>query len=255
MTAARPAGRAAAAPHPFRSSRRRRSSYADGGGRDRELIILGYGAVANTIDIPGVNGSNRWFARNNGRLILPKIPIAPGTAAYTWGEAPADPTIDLVNSVRLTLHDAANPGKLDVSLLDKHRADVPALPQGYTFVGVGSMDLGLSKPGGGVNLVVRYDDGLAQELGLNEASLKLWQYEGGAWLRINDSSFARDMANHILSGHAGADATFFAVSAPEPGAAALLCLTGAAVLLRRPSRQDRARPEQFAGHGRGGQPR
>jgi RNA polymerase sigma factor (sigma-70 family) len=206
---------------------------ADGGGRAHELVLLGYGAVTSTVENNPAGGTNGWYARNMGRLFLPKIPVAPGTGTYTWGEDPADPTIDLVNSVRLTLHDAVNPGKLDVSLLDKHRAEVPTLPTGHTFIGVWSLDTGLTKPAGGVELVVRYDDGLAHDLGLNEGSLKLWQYESGEWRRINDSSFARDLTNHILSGHADPGLTFFAVSAPEPGALFVFGLAGAALLMRR----------------------
>jgi hypothetical protein len=204
-----------------------------GGGRGRELILLGYGAVTSTVENNPAGGANGWYARNLGRLFLPKIPVSPGTGTYTWGEDAADPTIDLVNSVRVTLHDALNPGKVDISLLDNHRAEVPTLPVGHTFIGVWSLDTGLTKPAGGVDLTVRYDDGLARDLGLNEPSLKLWQYESGEWQRINDSSFARDLANHTLSGHADPGLTFFAVSAPEPGALAVVTIAGAVVLLRR----------------------
>jgi hypothetical protein len=197
------------------------------------LIFLGYGAVTNTIENADVHGANGWFARNGGRLFLPKLAVTPGTGTYTWGEAADDPTLDLVNSVRLTLREARNPGKIDLSLLDKHRADVPALPQGHTFIGVWSIDTGLTKPAGGIDLAVRYDDALASDLGLNEARLKLWQFEQGQWLRINDGSFGRDMGHHILSGHAAADLTFFAVSAPEPGTIGAVFVAGAALLLRR----------------------
>ena len=84
-----------------------------------------------------------------------------------------------------------------------------------------------------MDLVVRYDDALASELGLNEGSLKLWQYESGEWLRINDASFARDLQNHILSGNADPGLSFFAVSAPEPAAVGFVLVVGAPLLLRR----------------------
>jgi len=203
---------------------------ADGGGQDRALIFSGYAAVQNTVDNPA-NGRNGWFAKDGGRLILPKLTVLPGTHTYTWGENEDDPTIDLVNSVRVTLEGAKAPGKLDISLLDKSRADVPALPTGHTFIGVWSFDAGATRATG-VDLTVRYDDGLAKSLGLNESVLKLWRYDGTQWVRINDSSFARDLGNHLLSGHAE-ELTFFAVSAPEPSA--LACLAGIAgmALLRR----------------------
>ena len=207
---------------------------ADGYGVDRSLIFLGYASVTNTLDNEGARGANGWYARNNGRLTLPKISTAAGTGTYTWGENPADPTIDLVNSVRFTLHDAISAGKVDIALLDKHRADVPELPKGHTFVGVWSIDTGMSRPQGGVDLTVRYDDGLARQLGLNEGVLKIWRYADNEWVRMDhDAAFLRDSAHHILSVHTPADFTYFAVSAPEPGAVALVLVAGGALLLRR----------------------
>ncbi|HZN65156.1 MAG TPA: PEP-CTERM sorting domain-containing protein [Tepidisphaeraceae bacterium] len=204
-----------------------------GGGQFRSLIFLGYGAVTSTIE-NGPGGHNGWFARGGGRLVLPKIVTAPGTHTYTWGEDALDPTLDLVNSARITLYDAQNPAKLDISLMDKTRPEVPSLPKGHTFIGVWSMDTGIARPAG-ADLAVRYDDGLAAQLGLNEASLKLWRYDAttAQWQRINDGSFARDMENNILSGHAEGPTSFFAVSAPEPSALGVLAIAGAAALRRR----------------------
>ena len=87
---------------------------------------------------------------------------------------------------------------------------------------------------GGVDLAVRYDDGLARQLGLNEGVLKLWRYSDNEWIRMDhDSTFERDPAHHILSVHAPPDFTYFAVSAPEPGAVALIIVVGGTLLLRR----------------------
>jgi hypothetical protein len=203
---------------------------ADGKGQDRALVFGGYSAVLNTVDNPP-GGRNGWFAENGGRLFLPKIPIAPGTHAYTWGESADDSQLDLVNSVRVTLHDAQSPGKLEISLLDKNRADVPTLPAGHTFIGVWSFDPGATFASG-VDLTVRYDDGLAHKLGLNENVLKLWRYDGSQWVRILDG-FSRDPDNNLLSGHADGAMSFFAVSAPEPAAVVWVGVAGALALLRR----------------------
>ena len=205
---------------------------ADGRGQDRVLAFLGYGAIVNSVD-NAAGRSNGWFAENGGRLFLPKIPITPGTHSYTWGDNADDPTIDMVNSVRVTLHEAQAPGKLEVSLLDKGRADVPALPAGHTFIGVWSFDAGVTRAAG-VDLTVRYDDRLAASLRLDESDLKLWRFDAGQWVRINDASFSRDVQNNLLSGHAHS-LSFFAVSAPEPGALGLVGLVSLA-LLRRPWR-------------------
>ena len=229
---------------------------ADGYGVDRALIFVGYPAVTNTIENPAAGGTNGWFACDGGRLILPKIPAARGTGTYTWGESPDDPTIDLVNSVRVTLRDARHADNIDVSLLDPGRGDVPALPGGHTFVGVWALDTGMTMPAG-VDLTVRYDDGLAASLGLDESALKLWQYDaagGGGWLRMDgDPTFARDTAQHLLSAHAAGSPTFFAVSAPEPGAAVPLLFGAAAALLRRRRRRETPDPRCRAEcHGCGG---
>jgi hypothetical protein len=215
---------------------------ADGRGVNRSLIFVGYGAVTNTLDNPANGGDSGWYARNGGRLVLPKMAVVPGTHTYTWGESPVDPTIDLVNSVRVTLREAQNPGRLDVSLLDKNRADVPALPTGHTFIGVWSIDLGLTRPST-IDLTVRYDDGLAASLGLDEAALKLWRYDGSQWLRINDATFSHDLENNLISGST-TSLEFFAVSAPEPSSVGLVLMSAVGLLRRRPRAKDAKAPRQ-----------
>ena len=204
---------------------------ADGYGRDRTLEFRGFKYVGNTFDNPTHGGTNGWFARDHGKLVLPNLRVRAGTHAYTWGDDPTDPTIDLVNSARLTIHDAVKDGPVRVSLLSKDRNDVPALPQGHTFIGIWQFeDGGLAH--GAVDLLVRYDDGLAEELKLDENVLKLWRYHDGQWIRINDSTFTRDTELNLIGGTAGA-LEYFAVSAPEPSAVAVLLLGGGAALLRR----------------------
>lgn len=213
---------------------------ADGYGMERDLEFRGFRYVGNGIENPAAGGTAGWFARDHGRLVLPAFRVRPGTAAYTWGEDPGDPTLDLVNSARLTLHDVAKPGLMTVALLSNDHADVPTLPNGHTFIGVWEVDAG-GLNDGAVDLTVRYDDGMARELGLNENSLKLWRYSEGEWLRINDASFWRDVELNLIGGTAppgGLD--FFAVSAPEPGTLGAAFVGAAIALLRRPRRRVRA---------------
>lgn len=206
---------------------------ADGYNVGRKLIIVGYDSVTNTIDNPTRDGTNGWFAVRGGRLVLPPIPVAPGTAAYTWGENPADPSIDLVNSVRVTLRDVRNADRMNLHLLAADSPDAPALPAGHTFIGLWSLSTNLAMPSG-IDLTVRYDDALAAELGLSENNLKLWYYDAAGWhLLLNDPSFARDVDLNLLSARAPGSPNFFAVSAPEPTGFALLALGGAALLLPR----------------------
>lgn len=206
---------------------------ADGYGTDRSLIFVGYPAVTSTIENPTIGGTNGWFATERGRLVLPAIPTQAGTHTYTWGEDPNDPTIDLVNSVRITLYDAKSDDRMSINLLAKDRSDVPTLPKGHTFIGVWSLDTNLARPSA-VDLLVRYDDGLAADLGLNENVLKLWYYDSSGWhLLLNDPSFSRDVAQNLLFAHAPGSPSFFAVSAPEPTGIALLALGAAATFMRR----------------------
>jgi RNA polymerase sigma factor (sigma-70 family) len=205
---------------------------ADGYGTDRTLEFSGFRYVGNSYDNPAHGGTNGWFAQDHGQLILPNLRIHAGTGTYTWGEDPTDPTIDLVNSVRLTVHDAAKDGPVRISLVSKDRLDVPTLPTGHNFIGIWKFEDG-GLPHGAVDLLVRYDDGLAEQLGLNENNLKLWRYSDGQWIRINDATFSRDVELNLIGGTAADAFTYFAVSAPEPATAAVLLFGGGALLLRR----------------------
>jgi len=211
---------------------------ADGYGTDRELEFSGFRYVGSGIENPADGGTNGWFARNRGKLTLPAFRVRTGTTVYTWGEDPGDPTLDLVNSVRLTLHDVAKAGLMQVSLLSKDNSEVPKLPTGHTFIGVWKFDAG-SLEHGDVDLVVRYDDGLAHELHLNENILKLWRYQDGEWIRMDhDASFWRDAGQHLLGVTVPAgNFDYFAVSAPEPATFCVVGVGGALALLRRPRRR------------------
>ena len=88
---------------------------ADGYGHLRSLDLSDFSSVSNTIDNPP-DGTNGWYAENGASLTLPPIAVAPGTHTYTWGENPLDPTLDLVNSVRFTVHDQPTPAKVSITL-------------------------------------------------------------------------------------------------------------------------------------------
>ena len=89
--------------------------------------------------------------------------------------------------------------------------------EGYTVERVATGQAGLERVArGGIDLVVRYDDALAAELGLNENVLKLWKYQDGQWTRIFDG-FERHPDLNILIGHTNGGIEYFAVSAPDTG--------------------------------------
>jgi RNA polymerase sigma factor (sigma-70 family) len=209
---------------------------ADGYRKDRTLDFSSFTEVTSNIENPPWGGAAGWFARRKGKLLLPPIPVAAGTGEYTWGEDAADPMLDLVNSVRFKMHDAAHDGAVSIALLSPLRSDIPALPEEHKFIGLWSIDAAGAGDFQNIDIQVRYDDAMADTLGLSEDILKLWEYDGvtSTWRRVDgDPVFARDTFNHIISGRISSDATYFAVSAPEPGAAVLVIVAGAALLRRR----------------------
>jgi hypothetical protein len=115
---------------------------------------------------------------------------------------------------------------------------VPKLPTGHTFIGVWKFDASEIEHGD-VDLVVRYDDGLAHDLHLNENILKLWRYQDGQWIRMDhDASFWRDVDQHLLGVTVPAgNFDYCAVSAPEPATLCVVGVGGALALLRRPRRR------------------
>jgi MYXO-CTERM domain-containing protein len=96
---------------------------------------------------------------------------------------------------------------------------------------VWSLDTGDILPAS-VDVSVRYDDALAADRGLDELGLKLWRYADGEWSLVTGESFWRDVDHNLMGGQTNG-LTFFAVSAPEPGAITTLLGLGAAALLRR----------------------
>lgn len=221
---------------------------ADGHGQGRTLDFYGFSQVVNSIENPPVGGKHGWFAKDGGRLTLPPMKVSAGTKTYTFGESEDDAVLDLVNSARLTLHDVPAEGSLEVSLLAVDRGGVPPLPRGHTFIGIWQVDLVSLAPDpvseivssdpmepGGIDLAVRYDDALAAQLGLDENALKLWKYSDGKWTRIL-GGFERYPELNILNGRVAGGVDYFAVSAPEPAAGALLLLGAGCLLARRPRR-------------------
>lgn len=160
------------------------------------------------------------------------IYVHPGDGIYAWSDSANGIHQGGVNSVNFTLNDASGYGVFNIQKLPNNTTLVPARPTGHTFIGIWAIDTLVNYSG--IDLQVRYDLVLAQSLGLDEKVLKLWVYDGQEWVRIMDSTFARDLENHMLSGSWGQGTIdYFAVSAPEPGSVFGLIFTGVAALLRR----------------------
>jgi RNA polymerase sigma factor (sigma-70 family) len=201
---------------------------ADGSGKTRVLDFATISSVTNSIENSADGGTNGFYARNGGRLVLPAIPVtAEGT--FTWGEDPLDPVLDLVNSARLVPHNVTQPGMLRISLVDPQSTDVPNLPDGIEALSVWTLDS--TAEFGSIDLMIRYDDVEAAMWGMTETDLTLWVYEG-SWRPIQ-GQLTRDLANHLLGGTATNPTFFAAAPIPEPAAIALAAIAAGTLLRRR----------------------
>ncbi len=212
---------------------------ADGGGVDRTLDLTGFSAV--TVATPSGPTATGWYAADHGRLSLPLVgsaaaptpretvgPVAAVTATgsprvdtvaaaasdttvLTWGADPTEAVLTPVNSVRLTIH--GGPVPTGLSLLSPDRSDAPAVPAADGApIGLWHVD---GAPLSAVDLVVRYDDHLADELAGDESAVMLWTMDtpAGGWTSVDPSTFNLDVADHLASGSAQ-DVSYFAVTVP-----------------------------------------
>ena len=167
-------------------------------------------------------------------ILGPRGLFVAGNGTYHWADRSAGIAAGGVNSVDFTLSGVApGGGVVAVDRLPVTTTLAPTRPTGHTFVGIWSLNS--TADFDTIRLTAHYDAALAESLGLPEDVLKLWVYDDGAWSRIMDASFARDMLNDTLSGTYDATPQFFAVSAPEPTVLGVLAV-GAYGLLRRRSR-------------------
>lgn len=160
----------------------------------------------------------------------------PGNGTYAWSDTSQGIIQGGVNSAVVTLHDTSGFGVLNIEKLANNTTLAPDRPTGHTFIGIWSVNSLLNYSS--IDLIVRYDEVLAESLGKREEILKLWIYDGTEWVRIMDSSFGRDLTNHTLTGSwTDGPIEYFGVSAPEPSAVFGLLVGGGAALLRRRRRQ------------------
>ena len=172
------------------------------------LDLSDVGGVTNSVENPA-NGRNGWYVGPNGKLVLPKIAAKAGTHSYSWGESAGDDTPDLVNSVRMTLHDVAAAGDVRLSLVAPGVAGVPAAPAGQRVLGLWALD-SEAVAAGGIDLLIRYDAYQAAAMGWTDADVRLLDYSDG-WHAVDGDMQA---AAHLIGGHVGDDVTYFAVTVP-----------------------------------------
>jgi hypothetical protein len=206
---------------------------ADGYGADRALDLSTAAGVVNSLDnSPG--GTNGWYAQRGGELLLPDLYAPVGqNVSLAWGESAGDRVPDLVNSLLLRADRVSHAGEVSIALVSLDRQDVPALPQGHRFIGLWRMDASAALEG--VELAVRYDEAMAQRLGIDESMLKLWMHApGGQWQRLDERDLGRWPDINILIGRdVAGDSNWLAISAPEPAWLGGVLLAGWMLVRRR----------------------
>jgi len=219
---------------------------ADGYGVDRDLDLRSFSLVASFAgldpSVPLLQGDGTqagWYAQNHGRLLLPTYVDGP---LVLWGTAPlgdgADEAGVPVNCLALMFQGLQEAPPLSIALLAPDRAD---LPPGTTGTILGIWDIALESPllnGVSAELTFRYDDFLAAAIGLAEADILIYHFDGLSWVPLEtfvDTEAHTAMTSGVTSFSpfaVGLNITNQPAAIPEPGTLALLGL-GALGLLRR----------------------
>ena len=222
---------------------------ADGGGQDRTLNLTSFSAV-QVAPAGASTAATGFYAAAGGRLTLPVVAVntpaatvvaaaagptatplvatvmtalpytPPKTLTYTWGgiaEVGGSAMLSAVNSVNLTV--ANEPGATaptSLSLLATDRSDAPAVPAA-DGAPVGLWAVGSEgTPLADVQIMVRYDDHLVDELGGVESAVELWtlgDQAGASWQPVDPATLDVDTDDHLVSGSA-TDVSYFAVTVP-----------------------------------------
>lgn len=201
---------------------------ADGLGEDRVLDLSAVASVTGTQT--GGDGFG-WYAQNQGKLIYPSNFITASDGLYTWGDD-AVGSIDLVNSVQMSLADVALNTEENTFSLALLASDLAEIPPGLPGQTLGVWDfLPPDMTFGSADLIFRYDDALAATIGLLESDLRVFHYDGISWVDVTTGQYADD---HQIFAEGLTGFSMYAVAAiPEPTLLSFLLLGGLAVFYRR----------------------
>jgi RNA polymerase sigma factor (sigma-70 family) len=187
---------------------------ADGFDHYRELDFSGASSISHTIPSPGGDGASGWFVQRGGKLKLPALKIEPGTRTYTWGDSERAPTLELVNSLRLTVHDQPAPAEVSVALRTVALDDPLdlALPGGTTVIGLWQFDASASFDPRQLDVLVRYDDRAAGRFFTGESGIQLMASKHGGWALADNVRV--DVAGHRIWGTYDGPFDYLAVAIP-----------------------------------------
>jgi hypothetical protein len=187
---------------------------ADGHNLSRGLDLRNFTSVGNTIDNPANGGTLGWFASRGGRVELPTLRLdAAPVQTVTWGESNDDATLDLVNSLRLTIYGQSEPADVDISLRTvaaREPLDVE-LPSGVSVLSlyeIASEGLNPSE----IDVLIRYNDAAAAAFYPGESALQLMAFEADGWQAVSELWLDRE--NKWIGGTVDGPFDLLAVTLP-----------------------------------------
>ncbi|MBN1908530.1 MAG: hypothetical protein JW818_02215 [Pirellulales bacterium] len=193
---------------------------AQGYGSQRTLDLSHFTSIVQSDSLGIIQGDGSqagWYATEQGKLVLPAVPVATGDVTVNWGETAGDLEIDLVNSAQIKLANVTTGGTLSIALLATDRTEAPSVPSG-SLLTVWDITPSAGLAFDTADLIFRYDDALAASLGILDADLRIYQHTGGMWV---DVTSALDATHHWLQADGVDGFSCFAVGAgvmlPGPG--------------------------------------
>jgi RNA polymerase sigma-70 factor (ECF subfamily) len=193
---------------------------ADGHGHSRSLNLAAFDSVSSTY--AASTAPRGWFVQAGGRVTLPPLSIEPGTNTYTWGDRNDTPALDLINSLRLRVHDQPTATSVSISLRTIAQNDPLdiALPGRTSIVGLWQLDHASAFEPSAIDVIVRYNAAATDGMVPGEESLQMFAYDQGEW-HIADN-LSRDQWNDFVAGQFNGAFDYLAVGVPwDPAAIAM----------------------------------
>ena len=180
---------------------------ADGYGVDRTLFITNGGLGRYT---PSQTGQEGWYAQNHGRLQLTNAVVTGASPSLYWGCLST--STDLVNAVKLSLSGVSGIGSNSCSLYALDHIDVPAYTPGVNIAGIWRfVTNGFTMAS--CTALFRYDSyRVTNTLGISENALRVYQYNGSAWVPVSGANTALNTANKWLTASNVTSLGWFAVA-------------------------------------------
>jgi fibronectin type 3 domain-containing protein len=154
---------------------------ANGYGLNRTLDLSDFSSWQQTVP-NGLDGTNGWYAVNDGSLVFGSAAVAAGSSTVNVGET-AGASLDLVNSLQYAFTGVTG-GSVNTSLVAVGSSTIPANTQGTILSAYNISTSGLNYGSGSDTITFRYDHAQASSDGINESLLHVYKWSGSAWVNV-----------------------------------------------------------------------